>query len=112
MTIQGEQHVLIEQHIEQRLQLPRDGIWVATANIIGAKMEQPKVSGKYKLSICSDVCMCNCYRWFLEFFWMHSKTYTLSIRAKTILKTAKFMTMAWAQNLKDHMCLEAQHIAT
>lgn len=75
-----------------------DGIWVAATNVIGAKMEWgfgPKFSGEYKLSGCTDVYIHDCYRWFLELIWMHSKTYTLSIRARAIQKTLEITTVAW-----------------
>ena len=41
---------------------------------------------------------------------MQSKTYTLSVRARSILKTAEIIAVKWARILKDRMRLEAQRV--
>lgn len=69
-----------------------------------------KVSGEYKLSGCHDTHQRDCYRWFLEAVWMQSKTYTMSVKARSILKTAEITAVKWARILKDRMRLEAQRV--
>lgn len=55
----GEQQVLLEQRIQERLHLSTDGIWRPTATVSASiDMEREfgvKVSGEYKLSGCTDV---------------------------------------------------------
>lgn len=104
---------LTKQLIEQRLSLPADGVVSGFAQVTIAEMEQEfgaKVSGKYKLSGCNNTHQHDCYRWFLEAVWVQSKTYTLSVRAKSILKTTEITVVKWARILKDRMRLEAQRV--
>ena len=69
-----------------------------------------KASGEYKLLGCTDGVVNECYKWFLEALWLQSKTYTLSVWVKHLLKMAKMELVSWARALNDSIKAEAQRV--
>src|SRR3569623_2141417 len=90
-----------------------DGVGTAKQKVSGQEMvaEFGHVRGsEYNLSGCSNIYARECYRWFIESIWLQAKTYTISLRVRSLLKTAELEGVNWAQILVERIRMEAKRV--